>query len=128
MLKKNVEKIVLSSAIGAGTGLVLTSILIFIIAAILTIGDIPAVLISPVTVFFLALGGFGGGFISAKLSGEKGMLCGAFSGIIFFIIVWLFGTFFEKSGFGISAVIKASMIIISASLGGIIGVNNIKRK
>ena len=68
MSKKNVGKILLSSAIGTGIGIISASILIFLMAALLTVGDVPAIIISPITVFFLAIGSFAGGFSSAKLS------------------------------------------------------------
>ena len=67
-------------------------------------------------------------FASARFSEEKGFLCGAFSGVIFFIAAWISGAFFDSFGFGTAAIIKATMIIIAGSLGGIIGVNYIKRK
>ena len=40
---------------------------------------------------------------------------------------WVIGMFFENSGFGIAALIKALMIIISGSFGGILGVNYKRR-
>lgn len=117
-----------NTLIGTGIGILLTSILIFAMAAVLTVGNIPAMLIAPITVIFLALGAFYGGFISAKSTGEKGLFCGCTSAIIFFFIAWITGMFFDISGFGVAAVIKFSMIVVSGGLGGIIGVNYIKRK
>ena len=122
------KKITVSAAIGAGVGMISTAMLIFLMAAALTVGDVPAMLISPVTVFLLAFGNFCGGFAAAKICGEKGFFCGALSGILFFIIAWIFGAVFEYSGFGISAFIKLIMVVIASSFGGIIGVNYIKRK
>ena len=127
MSQKIIKKIVLSTAAGTGIGMISSAVLIFLMAAALTAADVPAMLISPVTVIFLAFGGFCGGFASAKFSGEKGLVCGLISGLIFFVLIWIFGTFFEKSGFGISAAIKALMIAAAGSLGGIFGVNY-KRK
>ncbi len=122
------KKLTASAAIGTGVGMFSAAMLIFLMAAALTVGDIPATLISPVTVFFLAFGSFCGGFAAAKICGEKGFLCGAVSGILFFVIAWIFGAVFEYSGFGISAIIKLAMMVIASSLGGIIGVNYIRRK
>ena len=122
------KKFIISSAIGTGVGMISASVLIFLMAAALTVGDVPAMLISPVTVFFLAFGSFFGGFASAKLCGEKGFVCGALSGILFFIIVWIFGAFLENSGFGTVAIIKFVMMVVAGALGGIIGVNYIRRK
>ncbi|MBQ6877744.1 MAG: TIGR04086 family membrane protein [Oscillospiraceae bacterium] len=127
MLQKFFKKFILSTVFGTGIGILSSAILIFLMAAALTVGNIPVLLISPITVIFLAFGGFFAGFSSAKLSGEKGLLCGFVSGILFFAVAWICGAVFEKAGFGTSAAIKALMIIISGSLGGILGVNY-KRK
>ena len=122
------KKFIISSAIGTGVGMISASVLIFLMAAALTVGDVPAMLISPVTVFFLAFGSFCGGFAAAKICGEKGFFCGAVSGILFYMIAWILGAVFEYSGFGISAIIKLVMMVVASSFGGIIGVNYIKRK
>lgn len=128
MSQKNLKKLAASVFIGAGIGILSLAILIFLMAAALVIGDIPAFLLSPLTVIILAFGGLTGGFAAARLFGEKGFLCGAFSGMVFFLTAWIAGAVFENFGFGTAAAIKAAMIIISGSLGGIIGVNYIKRK
>ena len=87
MPKKSFKKYLMSIAIGTGIGMLSSSVLIFMMAAVLTIGNIPAVMISPATVFILAFGGFFGGFSSAKISGEKGILCGFISGTLFFMFI-----------------------------------------
>ncbi len=128
MSQKNLKKFLISVFVGTGIGVISSVILIFLLAAALSIGNIPAMLFSPLTVIILALGGFTGGYASSKISGEKGIFCGAASGIVYFVLVWISGAFFQYSGFGTAAIIKAIMIIISGSFGGIIGVNYIKRK
>ena len=122
------KKLILSTAVGTGIGIIAFAVLIFLMSAALTVGNIPATLISPITVFFLAFGSFCGGFASAKICGEKGFFCGAISGALFFLIAWICGAVLENSGLGISAAIKSLMMIIASSFGGIIGVNYIKRK
>lgn len=128
MSNNNIKKFALSITIGTGIGILTTAVLVFMMAAALTIGDVPVMLISPIAIVFLALGGFFGGFSSARLSGEKGFLCGTASGMIFFLTIWATGSFFDNSGLGTAAFIKAVMIIIAGAFGGIIGVNYIKRK
>ena len=117
------KKFTLSTTIGTGIGMISSSILIFLMAAALTVGDVPAMLISPITVIFLAFGGFCGGVASAKLCGEKGIFCGILSGTLFFVVAWIFGAVFENSGFGTAAIIKFVMIAVAGALGGIVGVN-----
>ncbi len=128
MSGKFIKKMILSTGIGTGIGIIVSSLIILAMAGVLAIGDIPAVLIAPGTVIALAIGGFFGGFVSAKICGEKGLLCGILSGAIFFLILWIFGEISGNESFGIGAVIKIIMILSAGSLGGIIGVNYIKRK
>ena len=122
------RKFVLSTVIGTGIGILSSAVLIFLMAAAITAIDFPVAMLSPVTVFFLAFGGFFGGFASAKIFGEKGIFCGFISGLLFFIVAWLSGVVFETSGFGTAVIFKFTMIAVAGSLGGIIGVNYIKRK
>lgn len=128
MSEKNLKKYLISIFVGTGIGMLSSAIFIFLLGAVLSLGNVPAMLFAPLTVIILAFGGFSGGFASSKISGEKGIFCGGFSGIVYFLLIWIFGALFENSGFGTAAVIKALMIIIAAAFGGIIGVNNIKRK
>jgi putative membrane protein (TIGR04086 family) len=85
-------------------------------------------MISPMISAVIIFGGFCGGFSGARISGEKGIVCGMLSGVIIFAAVWIIGGILSVGGFGISAITKALMIILSGSIGGIIGVNYIKRK
>lgn len=128
MPKKLIGKFSLSVSVGTGIGILSSAVMIFLMAAALTVGNVPALIISPVTVIFLAVGSFFGGFSAARLFGEKGIVCGAVSGFIFFAAIWISGAFFDVFGIGTAAFIKGAMILISSALGGITGVNYIKRK
>ena len=128
MSGKIFKKIALSTGIGTGIGMIFSSLTIVIMALVLSVGDIPAMLIAPATVFAVAVGGFIGGFVSAKLCGEKGLLCGLISGVIFVLFLWIFGTIFGSGEPGIGIAIKILLLILAGSFGGIIGVNYIKRK
>ena len=118
MSEINFAKLAKSSAIGAGIGMLLSAAVTFIMAAILSIGNIPAM-----TIFSLIFGGFCGGFSSAKISSQKGLICGAVSGVIFFLVAWSLGGLFSIGDFGPAALIKAALIITAGAFGGIIGVN-----
>lgn len=118
----NVKKLMISSAIGTGIGAICSSVMLFLMAAILAIGNIPPALILPMAMATLAIGAFASGIIAAKLGKSKGIICGAVSGIIFFVLVWIRSAI-VGSTFGIELIIKAVIIILSSALGGIIGIN-----
>lgn len=128
-MKQNyIAKFAFGVLTGSGIGIISTSILIFALAFVLSVANVPATLISPATVILIAIGSFIGGLFCAGIYGEKGMICGLFSGLMFFLVLWLCGGIFGFGGSGTAAIIKFFMITISSCLGGIIGVNYIKRK
>ena len=116
-------KLAVSSAIGAGIGALCAAAIIFAMAAVLAIGNIPAALVMPLATAALALGGFAAGIAAAKMNKSRGIVCGAVAGIILFLIVWVSGSMIGEGAFGAVTAIKAGIIILAAAFGGIIGVN-----
>lgn len=124
MSETNGAKLAVSSAIGAGIGALCAAAIIFAMAAVLAIGNIPAALIMPLATAALALGGFAAGIAAAKMNKSRGIVCGAVAGIILFLmIVWVSGSMIGEGAFGAVTAIKAGIIILAAAFGGIIGVN-----
>lgn len=123
MSEKNGAWLLISSAIGAGIGALCAAVLIFAMAAVLAIGNIPTALIIPLVTAALAFGGFAAGIAAAKLSKSRGMVCGAIAGALFFLLVWASGGIIGEAAFGAITAIKAGIIILAAAFGGIIGVN-----
>ncbi len=123
MSETNGAKLAVSSAIGAGIGALCAAAIIFAMAAVLAIGNIPAALVMPLATAALALGGFAAGIAAAKMNKSRGIVCGAVAGIILFLIVWVSGSMIGEGAFGAVTAIKAGIIILAAAFGGIIGVN-----
>lgn len=123
MSEKNGAWLLISSAIGAGIGTLCAAVLIFAMAAVLAIGNIPTALIIPLVTTALAFGGFAAGIAAAKLSKSRGMVCGAIAGALFFLLVWASGGIIGEAAFGAITAIKAGIMILAAAFGGIIGVN-----
>lgn len=128
MSEKSSVKLLAVSAIGAGAGAVCASIIILLMAAVLSAGNIPAMMIAPFSAAAGAIGAFAGGFFAAKLLGERGIVCGLISGIIFFLLLWASGGIFGLGGYSVSVLIKAAVSLAAAMLGGITGVNLSKIK
>lgn len=122
-MKFDPVKMIKSSAIGACGGIVFSSLLIFVMAGILSIGHIPSAVIEPMVLVALAVGGILGGFLSGKTAKEKGFFCGMLSGILFFLVVWCCGGILGIGDFSMKAVLKSAILILAGILGGIIGVN-----
>ena len=123
MPEANGIRIIAGSAIGAGIGALCAAVLIFAMAAVLAIGNIPTALIIPLVTAALAFGSFAAGIAAAKLSKSRGMVCGAIAGALFFLLVWASGGIIGEAAFGAITAIKAGIMILAAAFGGIIGVN-----
>lgn len=108
---------------GTGFGILFSAILISVMAIILSIGNIPSIVLHPMTIFVYIAGSFFSGFCSAKFLNKNGLLCGLVSGIIYFIILFLFGNIAKSWDFNIMALIKFALIISAGIFGGIVGVN-----
>ena len=108
---------------GTGLGVLFSAILISIMAAILSIGNIPSIVLHPMTVFIYISGSFLGGFCSSKFLGKNGLFCGVVSGIIYFMILFIFGNIAKSWDFNIMSVIKFILILSAGIFGGIVGVN-----
>lgn len=123
MSGRNTAKIMISSAIGAGIGILFAAAATLAMAAVLAIGNIPAVLIMPLATAALAVGGLSAGISAAKIGKSRGILCGSAAGDILFLVVWACGGIIGEGSLGASTAIKAGVIILFGAIGGIVGVN-----
>lgn len=71
----------------------------------------------------LAIGGYVGGFTSARINKSNGLLIGVISGLIVFIIMLIAGFSSGIADFTYMLLLKALVIIMTAAIGGVKGVN-----
>ena len=83
-------------------------------------------LVEPLAVFAVALGAFCGGFCSAKIVREKGLLLGICCGAVPFCVLAFFGVGGE--GFGTAGLIRLAVIPLCGGVGGILGVDTRSRR
>lgn len=101
---------------------------LLLMAFILSARSVPQFAVQPMAAFALLVGGFSAGFSCAKLMRENGLMFGAACGIILTVIVQVAGFAIPDNTFGISAVIKIAVVLFSAMLGGVLGVNTRRRR
>jgi putative membrane protein (TIGR04086 family) len=92
-------------------------------AVVMTSGLLPAELISIITVVFLAMGTFAGGFIAARIAKSGGLITGAITGLVVFLIVTIVGLTRSDDVFSLLTLIKFGATLVGGAIGGIIGVN-----
>lgn len=109
---------------GVVIAFILTLVLVFIYAVILTYTNIPESTIFPVVLFVTALSILIGSSVSTIKIKKNGIINGGLIGLIYILLLYLISSF-VSTGFGMNG---ASLAIIGASilggmLGGIVGVN-----
>ena len=125
----------------AGAGLVvkpvLTSVLIgvlvcvgvlLLLSFILSARNVPNSLVNPLAVFSISVGALVSGFCCAKLIRRGGLAYGALCGAVFSLTVMLASFGVSDNGFGLTALFKIAFMMLSAMLGGVLGVNTRYRR
>lgn len=109
---------------GSITSIIITLILLFIFAILLTYTSIQENVISPVVIVITAISILIGSSISTLKIKKNGLLNGALVGIIYILTIYIISSL-TGSGFAcnINTIIMMVSSIIAGMIGGIIGVN-----
>ncbi|MBC8569579.1 TIGR04086 family membrane protein [Zongyangia hominis] len=114
--------------IGLGVGVAVLFVLLLIFSLIISAKDFPSGLILPLSLFCLSVGALAAGFVSAKLAGEHGLFYGFCCGLILSILILICTMITGQSYLSVTGIYKFLCAIIFASLGGIFGVNQRRRR
>lgn len=121
ILKKIVRPVVFGAAIGA----VVCLLLLLGMAALLVAQDLPHGLTTPLAVLAGGAGAFAGGFMAARMSGEKGWLVGLLCGLLLLLLMLIAGGFsMLKNLPGSYLSVKLPVVLVAAMVGGMIGVGD----
>ena len=108
---------------GVAVGALTCTVLMLVLAGILAAKDIPQGAIAPLSVAVAAVGSLLGGFIAAKLAGERGWLVGLVCGILLYAVVLLAGGFaLLRHTANMEWLVRLAALPGSAMLGGVLGV------
>lgn len=113
--------------IGAGIGALCCLLVLLVMAAVLAAKDIPQTAVTPMAVVAGAFGSFIAGLVAARIARTKGLLFGAATGLLLYLIVMLAGFTVLKDIRGAYALVKMAILIGCGAVGGIIGVNMKKK-
>jgi len=114
--------------IGATAGVLCCIGVLLLFALLMAVRDIPQPAVTPMAVIAAAVGSFFGGFVSARAAGSRGLVFGAATGALIFLLIVIAGFSFLHDIRGWYALIKLLVVVISSTLGGIYGVNFRRRK
>lgn len=108
---------------GAAIGAAGITLLLFGMAFVLTLRDFSLSSTAVFSCVALGLGSAIGGFAASKRLGSRGMLIGAVTGCVLFVLILLASLIVSAGGITVFSLIKAVVVTASAALGGIGGVN-----
>ena len=118
--KKSIKAIIF----GVVTGIISIIILFLLIGfAVTKLDSYPASIIDYVILGILVIGGLFAGYVTGRIYKSSGILYGAVTGIVLFLIILLAGISSIASGMTFYTLYKLAILVISSALGGILGVN-----
>ncbi len=116
-----------SVIIGSLSGIVVTIILMCLMSvSMMSIGILHEDIINYVTVGLLGVGAFGGGFLASKINKGAGLVVGAITGALMFLIV-VIAALSDGSDISVLIIIKLAVTVALGSLGGIAGLKERKK-
>lgn len=115
--------------LGALAGAIGCLLVLLMMAALLVAQDVPQTAVSPLALVAVAAGAFIGGFVSARIAGQNGWLMGVSTGLVLFVLLLVAGGFalFDDPA-GSQLLLKLAIVLVTAAVGGIVGVNVRKRR
>ena len=113
---------------GCIAGAVITVLILAFLAFLLTVRDFPAATAVPLVSVAAGVGALFAGFAASKTFKKQGLQIGALTGLVLFLIILLISTFISGSNFSVLTVIKLVIMLLSASIGGILAVNTGRKR
>ncbi|MDR3644047.1 MAG: TIGR04086 family membrane protein [Clostridia bacterium] len=107
---------------------IVSIIVLALLSMVFTMRDMPQTSVIPLSYVAYGLGALAGGLLTARLYGNRGLVSGALTGLLFFIVIYITGAAMHNLGAGGLAFVKLALSIFSGGLGGIIGVNAGRKK
>ncbi len=112
---------------GSVVGIAVCAVLLLIAAAVMTSGAISNAMVTPIAMAAATVAAFVGGLVAARLSGERGLLYGAASGLAWFLLVTVISLAALHEIRGSTLLLRAALTVAGGAFGGVLGVNMKKR-
>lgn len=114
---------------GASVGAAICAgFLLFFAFLFVTVKSIPQFMIQIIAIICAAIGAFVAGYIAIRIYREKGLVYGAISGFLLFLIVTLIAFIVSRDKFTNITLIRFLVMTFFGALGGVLGVNKKRRK
>ena len=117
-----IKGLIIGTVVGAAALFLLTMVCV---GAVIKMETVPYGAVAPIVMVISCIGAFLGGYSGARVSKQNGLLLGAVSGTLLFLIMLLTGIL-SGGVIGTGSLLRFLLAATAGSLGGIAGVN--KRK
>ena len=121
-IKYNLNEKLVIYGLSLLVGIILVIASMFLASLLCLAADLPESLSSPISALCVGVGAFSAGFLASKKIKSGGVLNGAVCGVILYALVFLLSLIFSENGFSAISVLHLLIILISAMIGGILGV------
>jgi putative membrane protein (TIGR04086 family) len=126
VIKYNYSEKTVIYIISTLVGMLITAVAVLIVSAVALAGDLDEVYSSVLSSISMGVGGITAGFLSSRKIRSGGMLNGLFCGLILYLPVFFLSLFLSETGFSMNTVYHFLITILSAVIGGVLGVNKNK--
>ena len=111
---------------GICISLVVLSVLVLVLAFVLSMVDISSSVLNVISIVLLIITGFTAGIISARRIFKNGIKIGLFTGACLALLL-LVVSGIVTNGIGFECLSKMLVLIVSSTVGGVLGVNTRKK-
>ena len=125
---EGMKRMLRPAAVGVVCGAVICAVILALMALVVSVRTVPQSALDPVAVFALSVGAFASGFTCARIIRKNGLWCGFFTGVVFALVALLCGLAVPGNTWGLGALIKVAIMLLSSMLGGVLGVNTRLRR
>lgn len=115
------------SGIGALVGLVLCIIFSLVAALVVSVGDLPHRVVTPISMAIIGFSSFIGSLIAGKIHKRQGLLVGAVVAVLMLAVILAAGFFVPDESLSIAMLLKVVVTLVPSLVGSVIGVN-LRRK
>lgn len=113
---------------GTAAGGFCAALALTLFSLLLSLRDISQMAVEPMALAAIALGALAGGFVSAKLSGERGLFAGFFSGLLLFVLLMLSSLLIFGGELSGGTLPRLLCSLLPGALGGALGVRTRGRR
>lgn len=121
------KQILMPVIMGILAALIASLILLAIFSVLLSTLDIPTVSVQVFACISIGAGALTGGFFSARILRNKGLLSGAATGLLFYAVLLIAGAAMGQADIQALTLLKVLLAVVFGAIGGIMGVNSKRR-